>query len=69
MQVAPVTSQCQIIGMIRAAVFLRRDVLNVMLQATMFLVQAAIFAAFASPLPDEVPRRRIHVLLDLRVKV
>jgi hypothetical protein len=31
----------------------------------MFPVQPAIFATLASALPNEVPRRRIHPLLDV----
>lgn len=61
--------QRQIIGIIGAAVLLCRDVFNMMPQATMFLVQTAIFARVAGSLPDEIPRRRTHLLLDIRIQV
>ena len=67
MQTAAVACQREIIGIVGAAVLLCRDVLNMMLQAAMFLVQTAISASLAGPLPDKVPRRRIHLLLNLRV--
>jgi hypothetical protein len=67
MQIAAVACQREIVGAIGAAVLLRRDVLNMMLQAAMFLVQTAIFAPLASPLPDKVPRRRIHLLLNFGI--
>jgi hypothetical protein len=69
MQIATVAHQRQIIGIVRAAVLLCRDVLNMMPQSAMLLVQTAIFAPLSSPLPDEVTCRRIHLLLNLRVQV
>jgi len=68
-QIAAVSSQRQIIGIIGAAVLLCRDVFNMMPQATMFLVQTAIFATVAGSLPDEIPRRRIHLLLNIGIQV
>ena len=44
---------------------LRRDVFNVMPQATMFLVQTTILATVASSLADEIP----HLLLNIRFQV
>ena len=38
-------------------------------QATVFLVQTTILATVAGSLPDEIPRRRIHLLLNIRVQV
>jgi len=38
-------------------------------QAAVFLVQTTIFATVAGSLPDEIPRRRIHLLLNIRVQV
>jgi hypothetical protein len=35
----------------------------------MFLVQTAIFTTVTSSPPDEIPRRRIHLLLDIRIQV
>jgi len=47
----------------------RYDMFNVVDQFAIPLVEPAIFATLGSPLPDEVPRRRIHLLLNLRVQL
>jgi hypothetical protein len=64
-----VACQREVIRVLGAAVLLRHDVLYMMDQFGMFLAQPAIFATLASPPPDEVPRRRIHLLLNLRVQI
>jgi len=46
-----------------------RGVLDMMPQATMFLVRTTIFATVASSLADKIPRRRIHLLWNIRVQV
>ena len=69
MQIAAVACQREVIRVLGAAVLLRHDVLYMMDQFGMFLAQPAIFATLASPPPDEVPRRRIHLLLNLRVQI
>ena len=61
--------QRQIIRVIGPTMLLRHDVFNMMVQLAIFLVQPAIFATFGSPPPDQIPRRRIHLLLDLRVQM
>jgi hypothetical protein len=65
MRIAAVACQREIIRIIGAAVLFRHDVLNMMDQFAMFLVQLAMFATFASPPPNEVPRRRARPLLDV----
>ena len=45
---------------------LRDDVFDMVDQFVIILVQTAIFAAFASPPANQIPRRRIHWLLNLR---
>jgi hypothetical protein len=52
MKIAAVASKCEIINIIGAAMLLRRDVLNVIPQAAMFLVQTAILATVVSPPAD-----------------
>ena len=69
MQIAAMACQRQIIRIIGAAMLLRHYMFDVMDQLAVFLVQAAIFAALASPPPDEVARRRIHLLLNVRVQM
>jgi hypothetical protein len=68
-QIAAVACQREIAGIVGAAVLLRRDVLDMVLQAAMFLVQPAVLTPLPGPLPDEVPHRRIHLLLNLRGQV
>jgi len=65
MQIRAVARQCEIIRIIGAAVLSRDDVLNMMDQSAMFLLQPAVFATLASPPPNEVPRRRIHLPLNV----
>jgi hypothetical protein len=65
MQIRAVARQCEIIWIIGAAVLSRDDVLNMMDQSAMFLLQPAVFATLASPPPNEVPRRRIHLPLNV----
>jgi hypothetical protein len=65
MQIRAVARQCEIIWIIGAAVLSRDDVLNMMDQSAMFLLQPAVFATLASPPPNEVPRRRIHLPLNI----
>jgi hypothetical protein len=68
-QIAALASKRQIIIIIGAAVYSCGDVFDMMPQATMFLEQTTIFTPLASSLPDKVPRRRIHLLLNIRVEV
>src|SRR6185369_2567819 len=68
-KIAAVARERQVVGIVGAAVLLRDDVLDVMPQFAMNLAQAAIFASLTSPAADEVPRSRIHLLLDCRVKL
>ena len=68
-QIAAVARQREIISIIRAPVLLSHDVFNMVREAALLLVQTAIFATPASPQPDEVPRRRIHLLLNLRFQM
>lgn len=59
MVIAPM-SQSEIARIIRAAVLPGYDVLDVMDQLTVDLMQAAVFAAEFSAMPNQFPRRRIH---------
>jgi hypothetical protein len=62
------TCQCKIVQIIGAAVLLRHDMFEVMDKPGVLLVQPAIFATLAGPPPDEIARRRIHSLLNVRVQ-
>jgi hypothetical protein len=64
MQIASVACQREIIRLIGAAVLPRHDVFNMMDQVAVFLVQPAVLATLASPLPNKVPRRRIHLSIE-----
>jgi hypothetical protein len=63
-EVATLTCERQIVGVIGAAVLLRDDVLHMMCQGAMLLSQAAILTPITSPAWNEVPRRRVHSLLN-----
>jgi hypothetical protein len=59
-QVATVACEREIAVVIGAAVLFGNDVLHVMFQVAMFLAQAAVLTAIASPAADEVARGRVH---------
>ena len=61
MQIAAVACEREIIDVIGAAVLLRHDVLDMMLQVAVCLAQTAILASFAGPAPDEFPRRCVQL--------
>lgn len=68
-QVAAVAGQCEVVRTVRATVLPGHNVLHMMDQLAMFLMQPAILATLASASPDEVPCRRIHLLLNRRIQV
>jgi hypothetical protein len=55
MQIATMTGQSEITGIIGAAVLFCHNMFNVIDHFAMFLVQPAVFATLASPKPYEVP--------------
>ena len=63
-QIAAVTRQSEIVWVIGAAMLFRHDVLNMVSQIAIFLLQAAIFTAIGSPLPDKLPCGGVHLLLN-----
>jgi hypothetical protein len=69
MQIAPVACERQISDILRAAVLLRDDVLNMMSQLAVLLAQTAVFAPLVSAAVHQVPRCRIHLLLNCRLEV
>lgn len=59
-QIAAVACQCQVVRIVRAAVLLCNDVLDVMRELAVLLVQATIFTPLVGPTADEVTRWHIH---------
>jgi hypothetical protein len=56
-KIPTMTCQCQVGQIIGAAVLLRDDVFDMVDQFVIILVRAAVFAAFASPPANQIPRR------------
>jgi hypothetical protein len=63
-QIAAVACKRQIFDVVRAAVLLRDDVLDMMPEFGVLLSQTTVFALVAGSTPNEVPRGCVHRLLD-----
>lgn len=68
-EIAAMAGKCQVAGIAGAGMLFRDDVLDVMPQFAMDLAQAAVFARLASTAADEIPRDRIHLLLNCGIKL
>jgi hypothetical protein len=59
-QITMYTCECEIRGVITAAVLFGNEVFDMECRLIMLLPKPAILATLSGPLPDEIPRRCVH---------